>query len=67
MSAYLLELDSDLQEMVMAEVLSLQEAWQMQDQMLLQQSEVLHLTEEFVPMLRRMQLFNLSAEGVRPQ
>jgi hypothetical protein len=59
MSAYQLYLDSVLEEAVLQQALSLREAWLVQDQMLLQQSERLILPAEWAPMLDRLHLSQL--------
>lgn len=68
MSAYQLYLDSELEEAVLLGALTLAEAWQLQDQFLLQQSEVLVLPREWKPLLDRLQLSQMQVpKGVRPQ
>ncbi len=57
MSAHQFYLDSSLEEAWLQGALTFEEAWLLQDQILLQQSEELWLPEELQPLAQR---FNLS-------
>ena len=59
MAAWQIWLDSDLEEAVLAEVLTLEQAWLMQDEMLIQQSECLRLPMEWEPWLAKLELFQM--------
>jgi len=63
MSAYLMHLDSELEAAVFKEALSLAEAWKLQDEYLLQQTEFLQLPQAFLPILRKLQLSEMKFEG----
>ena len=65
MSAYLLELDPDLQRAVESGALSNQEAWLLQDQYLLQESVYLELPESLAEAVHRLQ-FSLVERHDRP-
>jgi hypothetical protein len=56
MSAYLMYLDPSLEEAVLMSALTLDEAWEIQDQMLLQQSEYLALPAEWHERMMRWRL-----------
>ena len=56
MSAFQMYLDPELEQAVLLGVLSLKEAWMLQDEYLMQQSEYLHLPVEFAPLLLRLHL-----------
>ena len=56
MSAYQMYLDPVLEEAVQLGALSLAEAWMLQDEYLLQQSECPELPMEFEPLLLRLHL-----------
>ena len=66
MSACQMYLDPTLEEAVLLGALSLAEAWMLQDECLLQQSEYLELPMEFYPLVLRLQLLELNNPQDRP-
>lgn len=64
MSAWEMPLDPDLQEALMAGVLTLQEAWRMQDEILLQGSpELVTLPQELWMAVQKLELFEADPTG----
>lgn len=68
MSAYQLFLDPELESAVLQGALSLAEAWLLQDEYLLQQSDQISVPVEWQPMLLRLHLAEWEPpEWLRPQ
>jgi hypothetical protein len=56
MSAFQMYLDPELEQAVLLGAITLAEAWLLQDEYLMQQSEYLELPMEFAPLLLRLHL-----------
>lgn len=57
MSAFQAHLDQEFQEAVMAGVLSLEEAWLLQDQLLINQSEWVEVPSNLQPQMEKLAFF----------
>ena len=65
MSAYQMYLDPSLEQAVLQGALSLKEAWLLQDEMLQQDSPLLVLPEEYLPLVVRWDLVTWEYEEGR--
>ena len=67
MSAAQLWLDEDLNSAVLAGVLSLEQAWLLQDELLIQQSETIRLPMEWLQWVAKLELFQMRSPTSRLQ